>query len=537
MASTAPAQAESSLFVRKASGLIKSWSPFDGFVYAFFAVTPISAFYSWTFVSWAGFKGSIFWGAIIAAIVVTLMCVVYAALITAVARSGGDYLWQTRILHSSIGFVFPVVAYWMCITHWMPLYAYVMVSQFIAPMTHLLGVPGAAAWMATQWGVFTTSMVATGIATLTCVVSMKQGKGIFRWCFYIGVPALAIMLITLLVTSKTGFISAFNSYAHDFYGSTGNAYAANLKSGGAGQPTSIFSGSFWEAVAVVPFLYFWMLWPNWGATLSGEIRGVNDFWKNVKLMGGGLWLSIIFGLLFLLVISKTMGYQWFMATGASFWNGESVLNGEFISLPAVALAPIGNSAIEFIVLLACTTLFAGWCLLAFLSATRVIFAAGFDRVLPDWVAKVNSKGIPVNAVILMVIPSLIFTTLYAFTDWFITLTLDATLMIAIGYYVTVLAGVLMPWRLKTVYKTTPFVGWTIGGFPVISLIGIIFMVVQGYMLYLYFADAAYGVNNSTSLWYILGMYIGWALVWVISYVIRRARGLSLEAVAHEIPGE
>jgi amino acid transporter len=49
----------------------------------------------------------------------------------------------------------------------------------------------------------------------------------------------------------------------------------------------------------------------------------------------------------------------------------------------------------------------GWSGTVFLSSTRVIFAAAFDRLLPEKVAEVDERtGTPVNALLLMVIPSL-----------------------------------------------------------------------------------------------------------------------------------
>ena len=34
-----------------------------------------------------------------------------------------------------------------------------------------------------------------------------------------------------------------------------------------------FSPFFGETLLLIPFLCFWILWPNWGATLYGEVRG------------------------------------------------------------------------------------------------------------------------------------------------------------------------------------------------------------------------------------------------------------------------
>ncbi len=45
----------------------------------------------------------------------------------------------------------------------------------------------------------------------------------------------------------------------------------------------------------------------------------------------------------------------------------------------------------------------------------MIFAAAFDRILPESAAKVTSNGVPVIALVLMTIPSIIMAALYAYT--------------------------------------------------------------------------------------------------------------------------
>ena len=64
------------------------------------------------------------------------------------------------------------------------------------------------------------------------------------------------------------------------------------------QAIGIFDGCFKDSIKLVPFMAFWLLWPNWGATLYGEVRGAKDFRKNVYPMAGGLLAAVIFGLVF-----------------------------------------------------------------------------------------------------------------------------------------------------------------------------------------------------------------------------------------------
>jgi amino acid transporter len=85
----------------------------------------------------------------------------------------------------------------------------------------------------------------------------------------------------------------------------------------------------------------------------------------------------------------------------------------------------------------------GWSGTVFLSSTRVIFAAAFDRLLPDWVSRVEPRTrTPIFALLLMTIPSLIISYLYAYNLLsFQTLALDATLVIAVTFLGTIAATI------------------------------------------------------------------------------------------------
>ena len=71
--------------------------------------------------------------------------------------------------------------------------------------------------------------------------------------------------------------------------------------------------------------------------------------------------------------------------------------------------------LQFLVVLLMSLWWFGWSGTIFLSSTRVIFAAAFDRMLPEWVSNIEPRTrTPINALLLMVIPGMIVATLYAF---------------------------------------------------------------------------------------------------------------------------
>jgi hypothetical protein len=127
----------------------------------------------------------------------------------------------------------------------------------------------------------------------------------------------------------------------------------------------------------------------------------------------------------------------------------------------------------------------GWSGTVFLSSTRVIFAAALDRMLPEWVAKIEPRTrTPIYALLLMVIPSLIISYLYAYNIFnFKSIVLDATLVIAVTFLGTAVAAILLPWRQKSIFEGSPVAKY---GLPTWLnwIVMLLYLAGAGYLVYL-----------------------------------------------------
>ncbi len=173
----------------------------------------------------------------------------------------------------------------------------------------------------------------------------------------------------------------------------------------------------------------------------------------------------------------------------------------------------------------------------FLSSTRVVFAAAFDRILPEKVADVSTNGVPYWALALMLLPSIPISALYAYSHTFSTYVLDATLVIAITFLGTTVSAAILPWRKKEIYNASPIARYRVLGLPLITFAAIVFAALLVYALIKWFTVDAYGVNNSSSLWYMAALYAVAIAIYVISRLVRRRQGMDLGMVYGEIPVE
>src|SRR3954462_15525272 len=129
---------------------------------------------------------------------------------------------------------------------------------------------------------------------------------------------------------------------------------------------------------------FFNLWSNWGATLYGEVRGASDFRKNIYAMGWALIATTITAVVLFLLFSKTFGWDFYNAANNAYYAGTGAV--PVFPYPALMAASFfGSPVLQFILVAIMTLWFFGWVGTLFLSSTRVIFAAAFDRVLPEGV--------------------------------------------------------------------------------------------------------------------------------------------------------
>jgi basic amino acid/polyamine antiporter, APA family len=533
------------LFLRKATGLVKGWSKFDAFLYSFMSVNfvTLGLFFS---LSVLGFvpDGQVLPALLLSGVFLSFLVVTYAGLISVMPRAGGDYVWQSRVLGGGIGFVLAVTGWWFILWYWAPVYANILTVEVLQPLAAVLKLQGLNDFLANQNGLFLVIQLTVVLAGVLVALGMETYAKIQKACFYIGMAALALMLLIMLFGSRSGFQSAFNQEAANLFGTSGDTYSRTMELAGGAKvvPDLGFSPFFGPTLLLVPFLAFWILYPNWGATLYGEVRGASDFRRVTVGMMQGLWITIAIAVVFILLAAKFFGWQFFNAANLAYWNTVYQTGEAAIPIwpfpPLLASFYFHSPLLSAIIVLAFGAWFLGWAGTLFLSSTRVIFAAAFDRILPERMADVSEhRHVPVWALILMLVPSLVVGALYAYTDNFKTYILDAVLVIAITFFGTAIAAIFLPFRRRRIYENSPIARYKVAGIPLISICGFITAVFLGFNLWKWFQDDLYAVNNRDSLVFMGIMYALAILIYVAARIYRRRQGIDLRAVHEEIPVE
>lgn len=532
------------LFVRKATGLVRGWSVRDAMIYACLATNVVTlGIYEFSFQS-AVPKGQLLTSVLISGVWVSFLVIAYAGLIVTFPRAGGDYIWQSRILGNGVGFVMAATGWWFILWLWAPIYGNILSAELFQPLWATLGDPSGAAWFASHNGTFVVSLITILLAGLLVSIGMAGYATIQKWCFYGGLLGFAIIIALLMLTDHATFVSSVDKEAHSIFGVNGayqSTQAAAAKIGYSAPPFGF--GPFGSSMLLVPMMMFYLLWPNWGATLYGEIRGAGDFKRVFAGMFSGLWITVGLSVVFLLAIVKTFGNDFYNDANAVYLSHAS--GGA--AAPAIPIWPypvmlvgwlVHNTAFQVALILLMSLWFIGWVGTLFLSSTRVIFAAAFDRVLPDQAAQVSEKRkVPTISLFLMLLPAVGLSAVYAYWSTFVTYTLDATLVIAVMYLVSAVALVILPWRKPELWHASPASRVRFRGIPIVWVSGVITIALLGFNLYEWLTNSAYGVNNADSLIFMAALYALALVVYVTARVIRRRQGVDLSLINQEIPVE
>src|SRR6266851_467802 len=537
------------LFLRKATGLVRGWSVRDSMIYAVLATNFVTlAIYEFAFAAPAFPKGQLITSVLISGVWVSFLVIAYAGLIVTIPRAGGDYVWQTRILGSGIGFVMAATGWWFILWLWAPIYGNILSVQFFEPIWATMKwtwPTGGAAWFGTHNGIFLVSMITIVIAGVLVSIGMAGYARIQRWCFYGGLVGFGVIVVLLLVNSHANFVSSFNLETHKLFG-LNNAYGATQAAAAkipGYAPQHISFGPLGPTMLLVPVMMFFILWPNWGATLYGEIRGASDFRRVFTGMFSGLWITVALSVIFLLLVTKTFGTDFYNNANAVYWGS---VYGSKVA-PAIPIWPypvmlagwlVHSTAFQVALILLMSLWFLGWAGTLFLSSTRVIFAAAFDRVLPDKAAEVSEKRkVPMYSLVLMLLPAVGLAAVYAYSTTFRNYTLDATLVIAVTYLFSAIAVVVLPWRKPDLWRASPASRIKIFGVPIVPVAGVITIGLLGFNLYEWLSNSLYFVNSRDSLYYMGAMYVLAIVLFVVARVVRRRQGIDLGLINKEIPVE
>src|SRR5208282_1645793 len=279
---------ESRTFVRDATGLVRSLSPFDSMAINISVITVGCMFYCLAFVG-ASFGTNIAIGFVLAAALSLPFVLLYSTFSAAMPNTGGDYVWVSRVLHPSLGFTINLYIT-LIVLSWPAINASAIMPAFIS--TGLIGtsiITGNSAYASLastlnqQWVIFL-------ITALPLVLLLGTRKSIrFIWVgFLAGGLAVLIIIATFLSAGHSAFVSNFNAVSSVKY----DAVLTSATGNGFLLPITLVGTFVASVFALINTLGY-----NFNSYYVGEIKQANSMKTQLIASLGSLLIFAVLGYL------------------------------------------------------------------------------------------------------------------------------------------------------------------------------------------------------------------------------------------------
>jgi amino acid transporter len=537
------------LFLRRSSGLVRAFSIFDGFLYGVYADSIVVAAALTYALCYPWNDANIPLGIVLVCLAFIPTFTVYAMLTSLMPRAGGDYVWQSRSLGGFWGYILvftPLLfgPWFYMASNVAPGSSMVFAPLFVSlgNLLHVSAFTTFATWLTSNVGTWWFYVLYCTFAAVVLALGMRFYAKIQRWCFYIGIVAIATWVLLLLLNNSASFQAAFNSFmANTLHWGGGQAYQQILdmaKSNGY-QALPLSQTHFASSFLIGPALAYTFMYIAWTGTLVGEIGGINQFKNSFKMFMGGNLFSMIVCAGFLWLLISRISNEFFTSSNFLWMTGNT---GDMPVAPYYGIFLMSLSKSPWVwlwIAIGLNAWFWIWPTNNMVMSTRVMFAMSYDRMLPGIVARVSRRwGAPIVAITICYIGSLIMGWLYFFTG-FSKLTLDMPLMTSIAFAASTLVGTLFPYLKSTrqIYADSPISKYKVFGLPLITVMGFLGLVYFAIMFFLYITDGRYGTNDPLSAVYIFGAILISAVIYFVYRFYRRQQGINTDLTYREIPTE
>jgi amino acid transporter len=530
--------ATEALHHRQASGLVREGKPTDGALFNVLGTT-LGPVLGWILLyAVAFYPGS---NVLLSTVIAFACCIglniVYALFAATMPRSGGDYVFISRTFSPAVGFT--ANASFM---FWLAFYigtAGAFIGQLsLATAFRELGywtgdyhLQTWGNWFNTHWGRMISGLVLLALLVYPVLLTSRRGLRRYfrfqRWVFYFCAVTLLVTAIGLLVMSHGAFVSSWNHYVRAFDPHIAHPYSFILATGG---PHGAFS--FHQSLLASTWPFYVSSFLLMSAYWAGEHR--TGLRSHVIGMVVPFFVSFIVIVVVLQLALSAFGTNFLAALG----NTEATKYG-FESIPYFVelLAAWTGPAIGIIIAIG----FGAW-LWQYVPAltilvTRSMLAWSFDGIMPEWLGRVDSRGNPVNATLVTTAIAIVLLALYSFTSFFSVIT--ALLGFTITFFIACCAAIVFPFKRRDLFEGSPG-AVRVMGIPALTIAGIAGVLGLGVMIYVLLADPNSGTSwthNREEVYSMVVAVVVAALLYGVSWWVRRGQGIELGTVMKELPVE
>jgi amino acid transporter len=446
--------------------------------------------------------------------------IVYTRMTNRLPRTGGDYVWTSRMLGGPTGTVMSFMGYTLSTMTFLALIAlstvFAIGSVAVAEgyQSFLgLALPGNTLG-ANPLMQFLLAAFVFGVLIAVNIFRPRAGYRLVSIFAVFGIVSLIVAISSLLIGGNSAVVSYM-----DFLNSTQTSSSITYASvAGSYQGSSFSLGG---TIFLLPFFaYFVFTFLNASPSVGSEIKGRNTLKWNLPASA-----AIVF-----VILTASFGVMYYVGgfrfIDAALTNPTLVYNYSF-NFWTLAMGVSTNAIISWIIGL-------GWIVwdIAILAngiivISRYIFGQSFDRFLPTALAyvspKYNSPAIA-HLIDLVITVSLIGAASFLYGTFS---SLFGAVIAAMIYFAIVgIAAFLYAKRFEK--GTAKYV---------LGVCGVLMTIIFIYLVYAFAANPAVWGGNYLSYGYVLGSFVGGVVIYAVSKSYHSRRGLDIGLVFKQIPPE
>ncbi|MBA2284992.1 MAG: APC family permease [Ktedonobacteraceae bacterium] len=538
----------SPVFVRQSSGLVREASTLDAIIFNAVFSAPVGATLAFgIFYALGAFPGADLVTALLLAFLVNIpVCIMMSMMAAAMPRTGGDYVWISRILHPAAA-VFSnfsaSVSALIGAAFWARSFAVLAVGPTLAVLGAVTNNSGlidagntvSGSNSAGQLWTFGLGFALILILAVTMSAGTKASFRVQNICWIIASVGTFLAFVALLIASRQDFIAHFNAFSQPF---THNANSYQAIQAAAAKTGFAFTGehSFASTLPVVAIIMTFMMWNWWSVYIAGELKSAGNLRRQLSVMIGALVWDTLFMIIGVLLLYRSAGEQFIASINAiASSTGYALPVQPYYNLMASIAA---NNPI-FALLVAISFLF--WNLPAMFPNTfmpvRTIFAWAFDRILPGKLAEVSERThAPIPAII---VASLIVLGILAWsvlsTSFFTLLSLGVLAGVVTILTVSV-AALAFPFRRPELYRNSP-ANVSIVGIPLLPVVAVLSIAVMLGLAYVVLSYPQLGIVPWQGFTFMGALIVLGLLIYFIARTVRARQGINLDLIYRELPPE
>ena len=453
-------------------------------------------------------------------------------------RSGGSYVYNSRILHPVIGLGVSFCNAGMVMLAWIWVLAPWIGETGIPIMVGAFGIdPKVVEWLTKGWGLYLISTIVNISAFLIVLGGMKVYFKIQKIFVTWSLIGATIAGIIILATCHEKFVSIWNSYATQYNSLNWDATINAVSKEMGGFPESWN----WKSTLGLMLPISWIAVYGYIITfIGGEVKSPR---KNIFLaqvlnavvsIGFLLWVGLAY--------QRMLGWKGIHAVA---WISENGLDGYNFPFYATYIN-FASMIVKYNVILG--FIMAGsfivadwlWVIFSYIGWSRAAFAWGLDRLGPRWFTDISPRfNQPVKLLLVMLVASQIALTEYAFNPEILGSISVEVLQLVSVFGFTAFAAMIFPYskKVRHIWDASPYKNWKFLGIPFATISGFLALVLVVMLVISYYINEAFAFMHTFWTAVYIGVWIlgvAWYYIWK---TVRKKEGIDVTLAFREIPPE